>query len=292
MKFLSWFKKKSKKQRHASQRREFLLPSRQNVSKSRARNRLLLFWANLKETWSIRKKFRWIWLLYLALVSMAVVVGLSLATPYFKLKKITVIRSEGFLHIEQIEEKLKPYKNKNLLFLRTTSLEKLISDSFPEFETVSVQEVWPDEITVRVGMAAPILTLKNSFDATNYALSSRGVVLATPPVLPPNEITLTQYEKPIKQGQKILTEDEMNFIAAIDDLVNEFLPAKSSGKQYLWAAQELHLQFDSNFTLWLDVNQPPTEQIEKLLSAKDELKLFEKPYQYLDLRIPGHIYSQ
>ena len=83
-------------------------------------------------------------------------------------------------------------------------------------------------------------------------------------------------------GESVL----INILPIVDDFERE-LGLNVSKLRYLQTARELHLLSDRNFWIWFDLTHDTNAQIAKLKDGAVELDLYNRDYEYIDLRIPG-----
>lgn len=234
--------------------------------------------------------FRWTVLAGLLFAGMAGFIAFALFTPYFEVQAIRVVRTDASFDVQKVQAALQEYVGKNMLFVSSGSIEATLLQTFPELETVTITEAWPNTIEISVTVFAPAYTLQNLFDATKYVLSEQGVVLRRwqDEILP--EVQLEQYNKSLSRGMRVIPSKEVQSIQSVEQISREVLGYIPSEMRLLWAAQELHVTLEDRIVVWLDLNHNIPEQFEKLINAAGEIELETRSFEHIDLRIPGSIF--
>lgn len=276
-------------------RKSFLVDSNMSPRKrpKRVRNKFLNTFTKLLAFKNILKWFQLKNIGILLMVCMAGFVIFALGSPYFKLKNINVNRNNPNIDIEQIQTSLESFYGENLLFLSKQSIEGSLRTEFPEFDTITIEEQWPDTISLSLETAPAVFLLINKADATFYSLTEKGIVLPSDTKEPESDlpsIELNQYEKPIQVRTNILTQEEIKFIQETQEFVRTELKLTPKQTKYLWAARELHIVVHESTELWFDITYSSQEQTQRLLWALDEINFYSRPPQHVDLRIPSQLY--
>ncbi len=274
-----------------NRRRHFLLESNQKkqVKSKKTRNRLLNFLARILGFKRILKLFKTSFMLGILLFSMTGFTLFALFSPYFNLKKISVIRDSPNLEVEKIEENLTDFYNKNLFFLPHDEIQAKLFSVFPEFREIEIFEKWPDAIELKIKISPPKFTILNVETANFSVVSEDGVILTQQPdeLLP--VLKFSQHENPILPREKIF---EKTTIEKIDLAQKLFLELKMPIEEvwYLFDAREIHLITKNDTEIWIDAQLPVAEQIKKLAVAADKIGFYTKLLHHVDLRIPERIF--
>ncbi|MCF7917405.1 FtsQ-type POTRA domain-containing protein [Candidatus Gracilibacteria bacterium] len=273
-------------------RREFLLDSNQSVSHQprKFRNRFLNLLVRLFLFRKIIKLFRSSVVLGTTFVCMAIFILFALLSPYFNLKKISVVRDNPNINVKQIEEGLKDFYGKNLLFLSEKNIQDVLWKLFPEFRDIEITEKWPSSIELKITVSPPIFNLLNNQNANFSVLSEDGVVLQEEAIENLPVIKVFQYEKPILIRQKFLSKEEIKNIILAEKLLQEEFALPLNASHLYWAAGELHLISKGDMALWIDLAQPIESQLDKLKFSASEIGLYTQSFDHIDLRIPKQIF--
>lgn len=273
-------------------RRELLLEQNQSSRKKpkKLRNKALNFLARFFFLRQLGKLFRASILVSMIFVVMAFFVFFAVFSPYFHLKKISIVRDNPNLDVQQIERSLEGIYGQNLLFLSDSVIrEKLFAD-FPEFRSVEVVENWPSEIELRIVVSPPRFNLLNTETANFSVVSEDGVVLQEEPNEDLPTIKVFQYEKPIQVRQKFLTKRELDKIITAELFLKEETDLPLHATHLLYVAHELHLISRQEMEIWIDLSLPVEDQLRKLLFSRDQIGLSSRNFEHIDLRIPKQIF--
>jgi len=273
-------------------RREFLLDQNSDSRKKskKYRNRVLNFFARFLFLRQLGKLFRASVMFSVMFVIMGMFVLFALFSPYFHLKKISVVRNNPNLDIEQIEKSLTDFYGKNLLFLVDSTLKEKLFTDFPEFRSIKVKEKWPSEIELHIEVSPPRFNLLNTETANFSVVSEDGVVLyeEADEMLP--TIKVFQYDKPILKREKFLTKEDIEKIGKAEKFLEEEAGLPLHATHLLWTARELHLISRQEMEIWIDLIAPVEDQLQKLIFAKDQIGLLTKSFEHIDLRVPKQIF--
>jgi len=273
-------------------RREFLLEKNQDfhAKPKKLRNRALNFVARFFFLRQLGKLFKTSILISVLFIVMGIFVVFAIFSPYFHLKKISVVRDNPNLDIEQIEKSLEEFYGKNLLFLSDASIrEKLMSD-FPEFRSLKTSEKWPSEMELQIVVSPPRFNLLNTETANFSVISEDGVILQEEPDENLPTIKVFQYEKPIQIRTKFLKKDDIEKIIIAEKFLEEEVELPLNATHLLWSAREIHLVSQQEMEIWIDLELPVEEQLQKLILSQEQIGLYSKSFEHIDLRIPKQIF--
>jgi hypothetical protein len=282
----------SRRHRSNQHRREFLLskPSQQTRRTKKVRNRFLNLLTRFLFVRQISRLFRTSVLFSILFSLMALFIIFALATPYFHLKKISVVRDNPNLDVVQIEKSLEEFYGKNILFLQHKSIREKLSTDFPEFRDISVHENWPSEVELHVIISPPKFNLLNTESANFSVISEDGVILQEEPDEDLPILKVFQYEKPILVRQKFLEKEDLDRIVQAEHILQEEIKLPLNASHLYWTARELHLISQSDMAIWIDLAQPVEPQMRKLELSANEIGLYSNSFEHIDLRIPKQIF--
>jgi uncharacterized protein YneF (UPF0154 family) len=239
---------------------------------------------------TLAKFFRSSFLITTAFICVGIFIIFSFFSPYFHLKKISVIRDNPNINAKQIEMSLKDFYGKNLLFLSHQDITITLQESFPEFREIDIIENWPSEIELHIKISPPLLNLLNNHDANFSVISQDGIILQEEPSAGLPTIQIFQYEKPILIRQKLFDKEELQKILLAEKILQEELDLPLSASHLYWAAKELHLISQNDMALWIDLTQPIEPQLQKLTFSSAKIGLYSRQFEHIDLRIPKQIF--
>ncbi len=282
----------SRRNRSIQHRREFLLskPSQQKRRTKKVRNRFLNILSRFLFVRQISRLFRTSVLFSILFSLMALFIIFALATPYFHLKKISVVRDNPNLDVVQIEKSLEEFYGKNILFLAHKSIREKLSTDFPEFRDISVHENWPSEVELHIIISPPKFNLLNTESANFSVISEDGVILQEEPDENLPVLKVFQYEKPILVRQRFLEKEELERIEQSERILQEEIKLPLRASHLYWMAKELHLISQGGMAIWIDLAQPIEPQMRKLELSANEIGLYSNRFEHIDLRIPKQIF--
>ena len=274
-----------------SRRREFLLEStsQRPSSGKRWRNRLLNTIVQLLFLKYIKKLFRASVLGGLCVIIMIGFIAFAVFSPYFHLKKIEIIRNNPQLQIDEIEESLQPFYGINLLLMSYVEIKQTLHDNFPEFRKIEIKEQWPSTLELSIQISPPLFTLHNIETADFAILSDDGVILQDHPDEDLPILKVFQHEKTILPRTKWIPKEELERLQKAAELL-ESLQLTITEQHLYYAAREAHFITKNQTALWIDLGREVEEQIKKLKFSNEDIGLYTKNLEYVDLRIPKQIF--
>ncbi len=274
-----------------SRRRYFLLESNQKKQRKskKNRNKFLNFLARIIGFKKFLKLFKASFFLGFGFFLMTGFIVFAIFSPYFNLKKISVVRDSPNLEVEKIEENLVNFYGKNLFFLRQEKIREKLFSIFPEFREIEISEKWPNSIELKIKISAPKFTILNVETANFSVISEDGIVLTQKPDEQLPVLKILQHKLPILSREKIF---EKTVITKIELAQKMFLKLKMPIKEirYLYNAREIHLITKNDTEIWLDAKNSIEKQMAKLFVATEEIGFYDKLFHHIDLRIPERIF--
>jgi cell division septal protein FtsQ len=282
----------SRRTKSRQHRREFLLdsPSQKSRRTKKVRNRFLNVLSRVLFVQKISKLFRTSVLFSVLFSLMALFIVFALATPYFHLKKISVVRDNPNLDVVQIEKSLEEFYGENILFLPHKNIREKLSTDFPEFRDVSIYENWPSEIELKVEISPPRFNLLNTESANFSVISEDGVILQEEPDEDLPVLKIFQYEKPIQIRQQFLSKEDLDKIEQAENILEGEIKLPLHASHVYWTARELHLISQTDMEIWIDLSQDIKPQMRKLELSAAEIGLYTNRFEHIDLRIPKQIF--
>lgn len=261
------------------------------VQKRKLRKKTAKVFKGLKFLGFFTKLLRGPVMLWVVLIGMAAFILFATFSHYFLVKKITIERDNPFLNTVEIDATLEDFYGRNLIFFPDSDLVYTLQENFPEIRDVTIREVWPNELELTIRLSPPLFMVFNNETANFSVLSDDGVILGPGSEQDLPVLKLFQYDR-ILQARDILS-DKATLVTMQKGkrlLEEEFeLPVKNM--HFLYKAREVHYILEKGETaIWVDLVRPLEPQLKKLSLAADELGLYSKNIQHIDLRIPNQIF--
>jgi len=280
------FRKKSR-----SRRRDFLLESksRERSSGKRFRNRFLNSLTKLLLLRQIKKLFRASVLWGSVIIFMIGFIAFAVFSPYFHIKKIEILRDNPHLQIVEIQNTLDAFYGQNMLFVAHEDLKTELKTAFPEFRKIHIKEQWPATLELAIEVSPPLFTLLNTETANFSVISEDGVILENQPDSELPVLKIFQHEKVIPSRTQWIEKQELSRLKKAEDEILD-LSLKIKEQHLYYAAREAHFILSTHTAIWVDLSHDVEPQIKKLEWSGDEIGVYTKPLQYIDLRIPEQIF--
>ncbi len=274
-----------------ARRREFLIDSNQKATRrsKRLRNRSLNFLAKVLFLRQILKMFRESVLFGILFFVMAAFILFAFFSPYFTLKKIIIVRDNPNLNVQQIETSLDEFYGKNLFILSHSDLQAVLSENFPEFRSVKITEKWPDQLEFKIEISPPAANLQNMETANFAVISDDGVILSENADESLPIIKVFQHEKIITARQRFVDKETFAKIFEAERLYNEKIKLPVKELHFYFLSKEIHLVSSDGMVIWLDAQVDIAQQIRKLELGANEIKLYSRKFEHIDLRIPERV---
>ncbi|MDH3324177.1 MAG: FtsQ-type POTRA domain-containing protein, partial [Candidatus Peregrinibacteria bacterium] len=236
------------------------------------------------------KMFRASFLFGVMFFAMGAFILFAFSSPYFTLKKISVVRDNPNLDVEQVEKSMQDFYGKNMFFLSQQDLSNHLKELFPEFREVKITESWPDELGIQIEVSEPVANVLNVETANFSVISEDGVILTEKSKENLPTIKILQYEKPILPRNKLLEKEVLNKIFLAKNLFENNVKLPVREIRYLYAAREIHLVSENEMVVWIDTQIKIESQIKKLEFAASQIGLYSNLFDHIDLRIPEQIF--
>ena len=283
-----------KRNRTRQRRKAFLLDSNQVQQERKApktvRNRVLNVWFRLKFLRDITRLVTASRIMGLVVMSMAAFILFAVFSPYFDLKQIVVSRDNPDIDVESIEQSLEEFYGQNLLFLSQDELVAVLKTEFPAFRDITLDEIWPSSLTLKVTLSPPAFTLLNQANAEFWVISEDGVILSDKPneLLP--LIKVFDYEPPLSLGKRFIDKAMLDKIVLAEQIMVGQIKIPVAERHFYPIARELHLISESDTAFWIDLQLDVEEQLKKIEYGTNRIGLFSKEIEHVDLRVPNQLY--
>jgi len=278
---------------NSRRRKFFMLDSNQNKRykpKKVLRNKvlnILSYFQFLNFFWRV---FRASTIITFVMICMAGFILFALLSPYFTLKHIKIVRDNPNINVQAIDNTLKSFYGKNLLFLDKKLAITELKKQFPEFRKVTVKEIWPESVEIKVVLSPPHFTILNEADASFNVISDDGVVLLQKPDENLPLIKVKNYSKPLNAGDLFLTKSMIKKIDFIKNVFEQRFKVEIDELILLRVAKELHIKSTQGTVFWIDLSLEIEPQLQKLELATGRIQLYSNPPIHVDLRIPKQLF--
>lgn len=184
---------------------------------------------------------------------------------------------------------LKDYKGKNLLFVDKPEIQKIIQDKYPEIDDVQISTNLPDTIVVSFSEFPPSANITNiSPESTKkYIVNSVGYVTKTDADDPQLPYLTIKTEALINTEGPIIDKEKLAYITGAIKYYTDKFGMKIIETEYKPIPREVYLRTEKFFYIWLDIQKPYEDQLQKLKKALVKIDIYNQPLQYIDLRITG-----
>ncbi len=276
-----------------NRRRAFLIDSNQTSRRTpnRIRNRFLNFFIQILFIKQLVKLFKGSVLVGIFFGIIACFIGFSFFSPYFELKKISVLRDNPNIDANLVESSLKDFFGTNMLILPKNDIKKTLTKKFPEFQNISITEHWPDEIKLKIENSPPLITLLNQETANFSVVSHSGIILKEMPDESLPTVKIFDYLKPIFPHQKFAEPELLKKILEVKNLFESQIELVVNDIHYYPVAKEVHIISKNDMAIWFDLQFSIEQQIRKLKSSTSRIGLYEdRNIDHIDLRIPKQIF--
>lgn len=190
----------------------------------------------------------------------------------------------------KIQEDLKSYKGKNIIFLHKSEIVDKIQNAYPEIEDIDVSTDWPDTVIISFSEYPAVANITNI--ATNggnkkYIVSTIGYVVKEDQANPNLPYIKIKTDEPMNTAGAIIDPDKLKYIIDAMNYFKEKFGMKILEAEYKVIPREVYLKTEKFFDIWLDIQKPSEDQFKKLKKALVKLDIFKEPLEYIDLRITG-----
>ncbi len=223
-----------------------------------------------------------------SIIGVLLVLYLTVFTNLFEIKEWKVFGDDIIQENSKFEEYLAVNKGKNLVFIDTGKIHKIIKDQYPEIENLKIKKSYPSTLILEYENFPEKANLINIFEEGSqkkFIINEIGYLVEEDYENPNLPFIKIKTEDPLKINEYAIKRDKLEYILdAIYDF-EEIFRMKVLHAEYKSTEREVHLKTEKEFIVWLDTSLTIQEQYSKLKSALDRLNIFTEPLQYIDLRI-------
>ncbi len=233
-----------------------------------------------------RQKF----FLVLVIFAIGSLVGFTHFSGFFDVQKVSVARSSLDLPLEEIELSVRELAfGKNIFSIEKDLLARVVRELRPDIARVEIHKKYPCEIAVGVFKFPIVAELRSNSES--IFLNANGFrVLGDAPDRDTLQLTLGEEIDAVDLEKRVIDPAHLDFIRDAVFYFEALTDLKILNTKYFPISREVYLKNEKNFDVWLDLTRDFREQLNKLVVAADLLKISEKKYEYIDLRIRGKIF--
>lgn len=226
----------------------------------------------------------------MAVLAMTLFIGVALLSPLFHVKYFVVERTSPFADPLLVEETLHDLYGKNLLFINEQDVVAVLKKKMPELRDIETTIDWPRTLLVRVGTAKPVYNIFNIESANFSVIAEDGIVLSQQAIEGLPTIKIRQRVEPVEPRERLFTSEQLQKIREAEGILDADLRLPIKAVEVLFAANELHLISQNDMAIWIDLNASVSEQLQKLKTAAQEIRLYQDAFDHIDLRIQQQLY--
>ncbi len=217
-------------------------------------------------------------------------IGFTHFSGFFNVEKVSVARSSLDLPLEEIELSVRELAlGKNIFSVEKDLLVRAVLEQRPDIANVKIHKNYPREIAVEVYKFPIIAELR--WGVESIFLNENGYrVIGDAPDRDTLQLTLGEEIDLSDSEKRVIDPVHLDFIREAVFYFEALTDIKILNAKYFPISREVHLKNEQNFDLWLDLTGDYRNQLNKLAAAADVLKISEKKYEYVDLRIYGKIF--
>lgn len=211
-------------------------------------------------------------------------------SSFFTITKVSLEKNGSAVSGSSLAPFLDKLKNKNLLFVNTSSLTKEIEQTFKnEILMVSVKKDYPQRIIVKVDEYPALLNLRViTPDAVQkFVINQIGYSIFENTEQKDLPILVLHTDKPFPKKGVLIDPQKLAPISEAFTKFKDIFGMKITEGEWFKTEREIHLKTEKNFMLWVDLTTDVGQQYMKLKRALPKLDIYHEPLEYIDLRIAG-----
>ena len=236
------------------------------------------------------------------LVCLLSISWLIFLSPFFEIKTISIVSENIYVTSENVAEIMSRITtfglSNNILLLSNKRLNSELAAAFPSITDIIVAKKLFHTVTIdfnrriQIGIWCHPMGGQPQVDNCYY-VDKDGIIFAKTQIIQGNLILKIedQSKNNVSLGDRVLNNDQMNFILAFNNKIaenNKFKILKFKIKPN--SSVELEAITDKNWSIYLDEKQNPTEAVNNLLSILEEAIKNIENLEYIDLRILNRVF--
>ena len=221
-------------------------------------------------------------------------VYLIVASSFFDIKYIQYFEDNEPVEAAQFESILEPYRGRNLLFVPSADVEKIILQTYPDtIQKLQISKKFPTTLEANYSPFSQVLNLRTekTVDGATvqkkFILNSKGFAVEADIEYPELPFMFETVEEFPEIGTQFLPEDVAEKVVKAHESFVNTLGMKIMQIAYKQDAREIHMKTEKGFMVWLDLTQDVEKQVLKLKRALPKLDIYNTSLEYVDLRISG-----
>lgn len=267
---------------------------------SLAHNKSSVVSKNLKSKRSSRRllkranpSFRFKKLFILAVLVAAIILGIyaMFLSNYFLISTITFQQETETTQAleDQIRANIQNTIGQNIFFVDTEDLQTRILEAFPEIEEIEINKNLPKTLEISFSqypLAANVINESTTI-RKSYIINSIGYA-----VKEDLENTGLPYikivtDEPVNTNIPVIESTKLTYMLGAITYFQERFGMRVIELEYKKIPREIHILTERDFYIWLDIQVPYEDQLQKLKKALVKLDIYTENLEYIDLRIAG-----
>lgn len=219
-------------------------------------------------------------------------------SPQFLIQSIQIKRDSLLIDSNKIYSALTPFFRRHIISVSKDEMEEIITEQFPEVESIELYRQWPNSVQIFVHSYQPIANVKIAPTGLTQPeedtipqeisglINSKGYIIELnkqDPQFP--VIVVTNPRKEYELHTQVIEQEALKSMLQSKNLTKEYFDVQTNFIEYFPVGREYHLFLDTGTTLWLDFTSPYEEQLYKIKRVLADIDFIAQPPQYIDLRI-------
>lgn len=190
---------------------------------------------------------------------------------------------------QEIEKTISSAIGKNILLVDTKELSSKVIKKFPELKTVEVSKSYPDILKIKFEPYALVANIINESKTLkkSYIINAIGQVIKEDYENKDLPYIRVKSDEPINTKEIVIDEKTLTLLLETKTYFEDKFGMKIKEILYKPIAREIHLLTEKGFYIWLDMQKPIDQQLQKLKKTLVKLDIYKENLDYIDLRISG-----
>jgi hypothetical protein len=256
------------------------LPNLKNFSKKIFKSNANINRANPRSS----KKMLAILIAFLLLISY-----ILFFTGFTKIITIQVLEGEIDSENTQIRRIVEPLRNSNILFVDSESVEESLKKQIDNLAELEVKKKFPKTIVIKFAKFEKVANLTNYVGPQrikkNFIINASGILMEKDVINQNLPFISLDTKKAFNLGDHVVSKDNLDYMLGTKSDFEERFNMKILEISFLSDAREVHLTTEKNFNIWLDIQIPFKDQLNKLKNSIPKIDIYNDNLDYIDLRI-------
>ena len=210
-------------------------------------------------------------------------------TSFAKVKNINVIEGELESENTQIRRLVEPLRDRNILLIKPEAVEASLVNQIDNLAELKVKKRFPKTLIIEFAKFEKVANLTNYVGPQrikkNFIINSSGILMEKDVINQNLPFIGLSTSKACNLGDHVSSKDNLNYMLEAKKEYEEKFNMKIREITFLDKAREVHLTTERNFSIWLDIEVPFKDQLNKLKNAIPKIDIYEDNLEYIDLRI-------